>query len=33
MTSFMVGCPGRDLVKRPFPEYVICPNCGAEVEL
>ncbi len=26
-------CPGSSSIIRPKPEYVICPNCGEEVEI
>ncbi len=26
-------CPGSDKIKQPRPDEVLCPNCGAEVEI
>ncbi len=26
-------CPGSEEIKRPKPEYVLCPNCKSEVEI
>ena len=28
-----LNCPGSRLIKSPVPEYVVCPNCGEEVEI
>ncbi|GBE55132.1 MAG TPA: hypothetical protein ENH28_03525 [Euryarchaeota archaeon] len=27
------SCPGSTEIKRPKPEYVICPKCKSEVEI
>ncbi len=27
------SCPGSTEIKRPKPEYVLCPNCKSEVEI
>jgi DNA-directed RNA polymerase subunit RPC12/RpoP len=27
------SCPGSSEIKRPKPEYLPCPKCGAEVEI
>ncbi|WP_456473751.1 phosphohydrolase [Candidatus Pyrohabitans sp.] len=27
------SCPGSTEIKRPKPEYVLCPSCRAEVEI
>lgn len=26
-------CPGSMSIKQPIPEFLFCPNCGAEVEV
>ncbi|MBI4285730.1 MAG: hemerythrin domain-containing protein [Chloroflexi bacterium] len=31
--TFTKSCPGSLKIREPVPEYMTCPNCGAEVEI
>ncbi|NOZ58545.1 MAG: hypothetical protein GXO66_03065 [Euryarchaeota archaeon] len=33
ISAIKASCPGSEEIKRPKPEYVLCPNCKAEVEI
>ena len=33
ISDIKLSCPGSAEIKRPKPEYVLCPKCKAEIEI
>lgn len=33
VSKWRESCPGSNEIKRPKPEYLLCPNCKSEVEI
>jgi len=33
MSSLKQSCPGSREIREPFPQEILCPHCGAQVEI